>query len=265
MTVLTYPGGQPLDWDVIARMPERSKLTVQWSKRSIYNEVVRGCLFFVAALDQMDQKAQARFGNGVEVIQPTFNDDVRASAGTHDRDFCIDWRIPGVDAGVAQHFARFECGMATWARYPWQGFTLHNHGFFLPPGGHEFPVGVGAYIDGGASTGRSGYSSQLEDYWNNAYGLAGMHGVGSDPTPFPTNAAKMAGIFNLERYIQKQRENTMEYKDWSKQSKQELAGDIAAAVAGRLLDVEKITNKDANNNVLAPISVRAAIQRILNK
>lgn len=262
MTVLSYPTAQPLNWDAIAKDPNRVTKMVQWSKRTISGRVVRGSLFFIAALDTMDRKAKARFGSGVDVIQPAYNTGVEASAGTHDWDNCIDWRILGVSALDAQRFARFECGMANWARFPWQGFSEHQHGFFLPPGGKVFPFKVGKYIDGGRSLGLSGYSSQLTDYWNEAYGLKNMHEQSSDPTPFPTDAAKMAGIFNLDRYIQKQREENMEYKDWSKESKQELVSDIAGAVAKRVLDVETVVLRGPKEN--KPIPIRSAVQRLLN-
>ena len=263
MTVVSYPDGRPLNWDRISEDTNRVSRMVQWSKRSKYGRVVRGSLFFIAALDTMDQKAIKRFGQGVSVIQTAYNTDVEASAGTHDYDNCIDWEIPGVAAFTAQTFARFECGMADWARTPAQGFPLHNHGFFLPPGGYIFPFKVGKYIDGGKSLGLSGYSSQLTDYWNEAYGLAGMHHQSSDPTPFPSDAAKMAGIFNLDRYIQKQKEQEMEYSDWSEASKRELAGDIADAIANRLLDVETVTLKTVDKPD-KKIPIRNAIQRTLN-
>lgn len=264
MTVLSYPDGKELNWDAIAKDPHRVTKMVRWDKLSKYGHVVRGSLFFIAALDEMNVKAIKKFSAGVTIIQTAYNNSVDASEGTHDWDDCIDWEIPGVSALDAQHFARFECGMADWARFPWQGFPLHNHGFFLPPGGHVFPFKVGYYIDGGRSLGLSGYSSQIDDYWHEAYGLKDLHYQSADPTPFPSDQAKMAGIFDLDRYIQKQRELSMEYSEWSKESKAELAGDIADAVARRLLDVESIEIKAGDGSV-KKVPVRNGIQRAANK
>lgn len=265
MTVLSYPDGKPLNWDAIAKDPDRVSKMVQWSKRSNSGKVVRGSLFFIAALDTMDQKAQARFGAGVNIIQTAWNTGVDASEGTHDYDAVIDWEIPGIYTLEAQSFGRFYCGMATWARTPAQGFPWHNHGFFLPPGGHVFPTKVGKYIDGGKSLGISGFSSQIADYWVNALGLEGQHAPGSDPTPFPSKTEKMAGIFDLDRYIQKQREATMEFKDWSPESQQMCAKMTAAEVIKQLDTVRIVERKDPKNVLIDRISLVSAVQRILNR
>lgn len=263
MTVVSYPKGEPLNWDVLAKDPRRVTRMVQWDQKSITGKDVRGSLFFICALDEMNTKALKKFGRGVSIIQPAYNQGVPASQGTHDFDDCIDWTIVGISGADCQYFARFECGMADWYRTPAQGFTPHQHGFFLPPGGRVFPFPVGKYIDGGRSLGMSGYTSQLADYWVEAYGLKDMHYQSADPTPFPSDAAKLAGIFNLDRYIQKQRELDMEYKDWSQQSKNELIGDLSDALAHRLLDVETvILRKPGDKDKKIP--VRSALQRDLN-
>lgn len=263
MPVLTYPDAKLINWDALVNDPGRVSKQVRLAKLSKYGHVIRGSLFFIAALDEMDTKAVKKFGIGVSVIQTAYNTGVAASAGTHDWDDCIDWEIPGVSVFDAQHFARFECGMADWGRTPAQGFPLHNHGFFLPPGGHVFPFKVGVFIDGGKSLGVSGYSSQIADYWAEAYGLKDMHYQSADPTPFPSDAAKLAGIFNLNNYIQKQREINMEYSDWSEASKREMAGDVADALAHRLLDVETVVwREDGQPDKNVPI--RKSLQRDLN-
>lgn len=263
MSVLTYPEAKPLNWHAIAKRPDRAKVMVRWSKLSMYGKVVRGSLFFIAALDEMDKKAIARFGSGVRVIQTAYNTGVSASEGTHDYDYCIDWDIPGVSGPTAQRFARFECGMADWYRTRAQGFPYHQHGFFLPPGGRVFPTRVGLYIDGGRSQGKSGYSSQLQDYWNNAYGLSGLHYPGSDPSPFPSTIAKQNGIFKLDRYIQLQREKDMEYKDWSDQSKNQLKDAVVDEFERRLKEKPLIEMRKPGKKPKG-ISVLSAIQRLVN-
>lgn len=264
MTVLTYPEGKPVNWVAIARDPNRVTKMVQWHKRSLSGKLVRGSLFFIAALDEMNTKALAKFDTGVDIIQPAYNTGVSASEGTHDFDNCIDWRIAGVSDLVAQRFARFECGMADWARTRAQGFSPHNHGFFLPPGGKIFPFKVGKYVDGGRSLGLSGYSSQLDDYWRDALGLKNNHHSGSDRTAFPTYKQKMDGIFDLDRYIQRQLEKEMEFKDWSKESKDECADLVAKKVMEKLDETKLIDRKDDNDVVVGRDTVPSAIQRLLN-
>lgn len=268
MTVLSLRGN-PLNWAEIARMPEvnRVKMQVMWSERDQSGDIIHDCLFSIAQLDWMNAKAIKDFGAPMDVIQPMNNKGVEMSKGTHDHGFCRDYWIKGLvrtesQGLVIQHWARFQCGCADWLRTPAQGFTYHVHGFPLPPGGHLFPVAVGEYVDGGVSQkGWAFTSSQIDDYWRNTYGLKGQHNSGADPTPFPTVAQKKAGIFDLDRYITNQLEETMEYKDWSPDSKRQFLDDIAQ----RLLDVETVVLKKgpgpADNE---KIPIRNVLQRQVN-
>lgn len=207
MTVLTL-AGKPIDW----AHPPKLTTKVRWDTIAGDGKVVTGCLFAIAALDQLSTNAKKQFGQPVHVIQPPYNTGVPASKGTHDKDFCMDWSIAGVPWLDQQWFGR-QNGWGCWWRQPWQGFSeQHVHGFPLPPDGHNFPTPVGIYVDG-----QDGNSSQIVDYYDHSYGLKGMHVSGEDPTPFPKDIT--ATIFDLNHYILNQEQDTMEYKDWSDESK----------------------------------------------
>lgn len=158
------------------------------------------------AMARLNNLAKAKYGVEITVIQPCFNTTVAASAGTHDYDCCFDLYIPGVAWLEQQRFFRAN-GFACWYRHP-PAFGYHIHGFVLPPQEgqsrsddfkvHGFKVGL--YVDGGYSTrGRLVSSSQIQDYYNHAFGLAGQHNSGTDHSWFPDDIG--ATIFDLKAFV----------------------------------------------------------------
>lgn len=165
----------------------------------------KGSLRTLAHIDRLDSLANAKFGQPVTVLQSDWNTGVAASAGTHDFDSCWDLHIAGVGWWDQQRFFRTN-GFACWYRHP-PLFGNHIHGFTLPPHsgdpGNDFQaagIKVGKFVDGGlAALGHLIGSSQITDYYNHAFGLAGQHGHGSDKSWFPSDIPST--IFDLPAYI----------------------------------------------------------------
>lgn len=105
-------------------------------------------------------------GAVLHVIQSAYNTGVAASAGTHDKDGCIDVYIEGLDWLDAQAFLR-SCGWAAWYRYP-PLFGYHIHMISL---GCPGPLGI--FVPG-----------QISDYYHHRNGLAGH---AADDTWHPAN------------------------------------------------------------------------------
>lgn len=198
MAILTLRG-KPVDWND----PPKPSDMVIWAHQG---KQYRASLRTVCHLDRLNELAKRRFGKEIVVLQGPWNTGVAASAGTHDYDSVWDIYIPGVDWWVQQRFFRRH-GFACWFRHP-PKFGYHIHGFTLPiPEGHVrsddwklsgFEVGI--YVDGGYSTrGRLVTSSQIADYYNEAFGLADEHTPASDRSWFPDD--KDATIFDLNRFI----------------------------------------------------------------
>lgn len=200
MTILNLRGKE-LNWDGkhVSLKPTR---LVLWSEKDMYGRPVKGSLRTIAQLDLMSHRARKRFGSRVVIIQPPYNTTVKASAGTHDFDACMDWYIPGVNWWTQQRFGRSQ-GQGCWYRHP-PLFGNHMHGFVLPPRegrtiGDDFAVHgfkVGVYVPG-----------QLEDYYNRAFGLANQHTPGSDKSWFPKNIEST--IFDLPKYLDKKRRGVL--------------------------------------------------------
>lgn len=165
----------------------------------------RGSLRTLAHLHRLNSLATKKFGKPVTVLQSDWNTTVAASAGTHDFDSCWDLHISGVGWWDQQRFFRTN-GFACWYRHP-PLFGNHIHGFTLPPHhgnpGDDFlaaGIKVGKFVDGGLSAlGHLIGSSQITDYYNHAFGLAGQHATGSDKSWFPADIP--ATIFDLPAYI----------------------------------------------------------------
>lgn len=156
------------------------------------------------------------------IIQSSYNTGVSASAGTHDKDACLDVAIRLPDGKIAdwwgsQRFFR-EMGWAAWYRHP---PLFGNHIHMVSLGYGDCPVGE--FIP-----------SQVDDYYNHAFGLAGMHTPGSDTSWFPDSIR--ATIFNYQLWI----EDNMAYNDWPDASKNALVNDVADRVVRQLMtfDVE---------------------------
>jgi len=194
-------GGSALD--LAATLPTT---IVKWTHKDVKGRTVKGSLRHICHLSRLNALATAKLGHGIEIIQPAFHTGVAASAGTHDLDMCIDLHIPGVGWWDQQRFFRAN-GLGCWYRHP-PAFGNHIHGFTLPPReGHDvsddFKMAgfkVGKYVDGGWSTqGRKVTSSQIEDYYHHAFGLAGKHTPNSDRSWFPPDIP--ATIFDLDAFI----------------------------------------------------------------
>lgn len=146
------------------------------------------------------QLAKAHPGTRLRIIQPCYNTTVAASAGTHDYDAVFDFEIVGMDWWAAQRFLRTQ-GWACWFRHngTWANeASWHIHAISL-----GYPGKVGKYIDGGLSLyGRRVATSQVEDYFNHAFGLANQHRPRSDTSWFPPDIN--ATIFNYTAYLARQ-------------------------------------------------------------
>lgn len=202
MAVLTL-SGKPIDW----AKPPKPTTRVLWSKRDIYGRQVTGSLRLIAHLDHTYELAVKKFGAGVVVIQRAYNKGVKASAGTHDYDMCLDVYIPGVPWSEQQKFFRANGWGAYWRKAPL--FSNHIHMFSLPEregsnrsddyrqGGFK----VGYLVDGGwALYGKVVGSSQLASYYAHRVALANDV---YDSSWFPPNIEKT--IFNLPGYIAKRK------------------------------------------------------------
>lgn len=201
---IVHLDGRPINW----HNPPNPQTRVAWTKKTIWGERITGSFRTICHWDHLNRLAYRRWGVGINFIQGCYNTDVSASEGTHDYDAVGDAWIPGVDPWTQQRFFRRN-GAGGWIRKP-PMFTWHYHFFTLPHRegsnvsddfrSHGFKVGI--YVDGGYST-RGGLitSSQIQDYYNEAYGLSGMHTPGSDNTWFPEN--KASTIFNLHKFVQK--------------------------------------------------------------
>lgn len=119
----------------------------------------------------------------LHVIQSAYNTGVKASAGTHDKDACLDVYIEGMGWWDQQRFLR-ECGWAAWYRFP-PAFGHHIHMVSLGYGSAP----VGKFVPG-----------QVKDYYNHALGLKGKHDSGDDGSWFPKNID--ATIFNYAKYTE---------------------------------------------------------------
>lgn len=94
-------------------------------------------------------------GAKLHVIQSAYNTGVDASAGTHDKDGCLDVYIEGLSWWDQQRFLR-TCGWAAWYRYP-PTFGRHIHMISL-----GCPGPLGEFVPG-----------QIRDYYNHRTGLKG--------------------------------------------------------------------------------------------
>ena len=202
LEAVLHLNGKRINW----LKPPKPTAKVMWAKRDSSGRKVTGSLRTICHLDRLNRISMSRFGAELVIIQPPFNTTVPASAGTHDFDCCVDLYIPGVSWWAQQRFLRAN-GLMCWYRHP-PDFGNHIHGFTLPPREgvsinddfkvHGFEVGV--YVDGGQSRqGRASTSSQIEDGYNHAFGLAGRHTPGSDKSWWPEDIEQT--IFDLETFI----------------------------------------------------------------
>lgn len=187
--------GRKIDWNNPPKSNAKCSLKLGDKK-------VIGGFRSLCALNRMNNYVRKTYNTDIVVFQGAFSDSVPASKGTHDKDACFDWYIPGVSFYRAQRIGR-RFGFGCWYRKP-PLFSNHVHGFVLPPG-RKFSlrgIKVGLFVDGGLSTlGHKIASSQLDDYYGHAFGLSGKHDHGSDKSWFPADID--ATIFNLGAYVRR--------------------------------------------------------------
>lgn len=119
------------------------------------------------------------------ILQPCYNTGVAASAGTHDYDAVLDYRIDNLDWWAGQRFLRSK-GWAAWFRHEgaWANpAAWHFHAISLGYVGR-----VGIYVPG-----------QVEDYYAHAYGLKDLHRAGSDTSWFPPDIK--ATVFSYQNWL----------------------------------------------------------------
>ncbi len=194
--------GRKIDWN----NPPKFNQKCSWSKKTSNEKKIVGSFYVLGHFNRLNNLAQNKYGTEIEIFQGPFNTSVAASNGTHNLDACADWYIPGVSWYEQQRFFRAH-GFACWYRHL-PLFGNHIHGFTLPPhrGNNvsddfkQAGLKVGLYVDGGVSTvGSLVASSQIQDYYNHAFGLSGQHEPNSDKSWFPRNIENT--IFDLNAYI----------------------------------------------------------------
>lgn len=172
------------------------------------------------------------------VIQPSYNQGVPESAGTHDYDAVLDVEIVGWDDWWAEQRFLRECGWADWVRFP-PAFGWHHHMISL-----GYTTRVGEFVPG-----------QVDDYYRHALGLKGQHDSGSDDTWHPANIN--ATIFEFPKWRTYQEDHmplNAEDKDFIRRAAADAANDAVA----KLLDADVSPEKGDNGEV---ISVRVALRR----
>lgn len=200
---ITTVRGRRINW---SRPPKPSAM-VRWT----HNGRTYRVSFRVAChMAWLDSEATKKFGRGLNIFQGTFSTTVAASAGSHDKDAVFDLEIPGVPWRAQETFLRAR-GFGCWWRFR-PTFMDHIHGFCLPPRegkdvSDDYRSGgfvVGTLIDGGWSTvGKRVASSQIEDYYNHALGLSGVHHPGADKGSwYPDKISET--IFDLPKFIKSQ-------------------------------------------------------------
>jgi hypothetical protein len=244
MEVLTYPGLKPINW------ADPPKATTRVASDYICTDGKRltGSMRTVCHNAWLMAEAK-KHGLTWQVIQPAFNTGVPASAGTHDFDACEDGRLIGLSWWEGQKWLRAR-GFWCWWRHTgsWASPSAwHFHGFTAPRDGWHFDTKVGIFVPG-----------QLVDFHNHAFGLANQHVPGSDDSWFPPDLSKT--IFNLAAFVRQMQEENMEYKDWSKESKDALADDVA----NRILNKAQVVVRTPDNTSREKITVRQAIGRAAN-
>lgn len=147
-------------------------------------------------------------GARLHIIQSAYNTGVAASAGTHDRDGCLDVYIEGLDWWDAQRFLR-ECGWAAWYRYP-PKFGRHIHMISL---GCTGPLGI--YVPG-----------QIADYYNHRTGLAG-HAADTSWHPSSIDAT----VFDYYAWLAKKKELDMNPVQRTRVSLEAGLKDLSAAAS----------------------------------
>src|SRR5688500_14458383 len=82
---------------------------------------------------ELHDRCNAHLGGMLVPVQGSFNEGVSASAGTHDRAGCWDWRSWNLTADQRNRKIRFDRdhGCGTYYRTAAEGFDPHFHGILL--------------------------------------------------------------------------------------------------------------------------------------
>ena len=148
--------------------------------RTVYGGTARMGRRTAAHIDWTTERlAKEHPGARLRIIQSCYNTTVAASAGTHDKDGCLDVQIDGMDWYDAQHYLPGH-GWAAWYRYPPTFSPSHIHMISL---GCPGPVGI--YVPG-----------QIDDYYHHRTGLVGHY---SDNSWHPSNIDST--VFNYPAYL----------------------------------------------------------------
>lgn len=265
MEILTHPDLNPINW---ANPPGA---TARVSSDLICGDGRRftGSMHTVSHMAWLMEESVKDFGEPLHVIQPPYHEGYEPSAGTHDLDACSDVAPPPS--------VPFDLKFQTWLRK--RGFDCwwrhtgdwadksdwHYHGFTHPANGIGFATKVGKYVDGGISTsGRLVASSQIADYVSHAFGLKNQHTRDTDGSWFPADLNAVA--FDLVAYIRTKQEELVEYKDWSDQSKSQLANDIAELLKDSNTELleRTVVVRTSDNSANETITVKQAIGRGAN-
>lgn len=213
------------------------KHTVTWNGRTFQ----AGSYLLAALFDFQDWLDRKHPGHYVYVIQGAYNTGVPQSAGTHDRDGCIDALIIHRASGRRVWLR----GQRWWRRrhfYAW----LRNTGSWLQPSSwhfHNIVVGiqaagcpVGTFVPGqiaDANAGRSGLVGHLAD---------------------PTWRPKKYTPFPYRAWVRRQEDEMAGPKDWDAADWAQLDKHVEA-------QVEKAFRKKLSNG----LSIRQTVIRIGNK
>jgi hypothetical protein len=187
-------------------------------------------------------------GATVRVIQGCYNTGVPQSAGTHDKDACLDVEILGWDNWYSESDWLRAHGWADWVRDPSQGFSWHHH--MISRG---TPLNrVGEFVPG-----------QLLDFNRHALGLKGNHDSGSDPQC--RNGHVLSPLFNYNEWKTEEEANmplNAQDKEWLRNMVEQETKQASQAALEDFL-AETVTGDDGQLVTIGTILGRMA--RLPNK
>lgn len=218
-------------------------VTATWNGRTFTaGERTWAALFaFQAWLDKH------HLGYFVYVIQGAYNTGVALSAGTHDKDRVLDVAIINRKTG-----RRLWVRGRRWLRaHGWAAWWRNSGSWLKPSTWHIHMV-----LLGGACPVGYLIPAQIADYRGKRSGLVGHI---ADLTWHPKDID--ATVFNFAAWLRTQQEEQMEYKDWSTESKKQLAADVASAV----LDADLNVKGDKGEPEFAGKSVRWGLKKLIGR
>jgi hypothetical protein len=172
-------------------------------------------------------------GAWFRMIQPAFNTDVPASAGTHDKFDVWDYEIVGWDNWYTESKLARMVGLADWVRNPTQGdFGWHHHAISrgLPEDMYGDLV-----------------PAQLFDYTRHALALSGRHDPGGDPQC--RDGHTIEPIFNYQAWKARYTMLDPDDKTWLKNTIASETKDAVKALFDDAATVGKISNAVLTENV----------------